>query len=70
MICLTCNIPCDTICPSCLESVFSDWHNTKSALEFGKKITDEQRKKYYIEYGKKMYHKKKRSFLKRLFNID
>lgn len=38
MICLTCNIPCKNICPCCLESVFSYWHNTEDAKKFAKKI--------------------------------
>ena len=38
MICLTCNIPCNHICPCCLESVFSSWHTTEDAKRFAKLV--------------------------------
>lgn len=38
MICPTCKIKCNYICPSCGESVTSPWHLTKDAKIFSEKM--------------------------------
>ena len=54
MICPTCNIACNQICPSCYESVFSEWHIT----EYAKTITEDDRIKYNKRYLEKNKPKK------------
>jgi len=40
MRCPTCEVDCSYICPSCFESVSSEWHSTKDAKEFSKMIKE------------------------------
>ncbi len=51
MICPTCNVSCNQICPNCYESVFSDWHTTESAMEYAKSVTKKTRTRINEIYG-------------------
>jgi hypothetical protein len=43
MICPTCKINCNYICPCCGESVNSAWHMTEDAKAYGKTVKEDER---------------------------